>query len=126
MWERERYISLVTFRRNGSEAATPVWFAEVDGRLYVFSEGDSHKVKRLRRNPAVRAAPCRVLGTVTGDWVPGRGRIVTDDAALVARAERAFVAKYGWQIRLFDAVSKLAGKYPKRAWLELSFNGSSR
>lgn len=118
MWKNERYISLVTFKRTGTPVATPVWFAEVAGRYYVFSEGDAWKVKRLRRNPAVRAAPCRVLGTVTGEWVDGSGRIV-EDRALIARAEAAFDAKYGWQIRLFNAVSKLAGKYPKRAWLEL-------
>ena len=121
MWDRERYISLVTYKRNGDGVETPVWFADLDGRYYVFSEGDAFKVKRLRRNSAVKAAPCRMLGTVTGEWTKGNGRIVTDDTRLVARAEQAFVAKYGWQIRLFDAVSKLAGKYPKRAWLELSF-----
>lgn len=120
MWERERYISLVTFKKNGDPVATPVWFAEMDGRYYVFTEGGAWKVKRLQRNPAVRAAPCRVLGSVTGSWVAGTGRII-DDPARIRRAEAAFRAKYGWQIRLFDAVSKLAGKYPARAWLELSF-----
>jgi PPOX class probable F420-dependent enzyme len=118
MWEQERYLSLVTFKKDGSAVATPVWFAEMGGRYYAFSEGDAWKVKRLRRNRAVRAAPCRVLGTVTGEWVDGTGRIV-EDRALIARAEGAFDAKYGWQIRVFNAISKLAGKYPKRAWLEL-------
>ena len=121
MWERERYLSLVTYKRDGTGVETPVWFAELDKRHYVFTEGDSYKVKRLRRNADIKAAPCRMLGTVTGAWVAGRARIVTDDARLVARAESAFVAKYGWQIRLFDFFSKLGGKYPKRAWLELTF-----
>jgi PPOX class probable F420-dependent enzyme len=119
MWNRERYINLVTFRKNGTPVETPVWFAAMDGRYYAFSEGEAYKVKRLRKNPSVRAAPCRMLGTVTGDWVDGTGRII-EDRALVARAERAFDAKYGWQIRLFNLGSKLAGKYPKRAWLELA------
>ena len=121
MWERERYISLVTFRRNGTEVETPVWFAEMTGHYYVFSEGDSYKVKRLRRNPSARAAPCRVFGTVTGPWAAGQGRIITDEKSLVARAEEAFDEKYGWQIRAFNALSKLGGKYPKRAWIELTF-----
>lgn len=118
MWEDERYISLVTFRRDDSEVATPVWFAELGGRYYVFTEGDAHKVKRLRRNRSVRVAPCGVLGKVTGDWVAGAGRIL-EDRDLIARAERAVQAKYGWQVHLLDFFSKLAGKYPKRAWLEL-------
>jgi PPOX class probable F420-dependent enzyme len=121
MWDRERYINLVTYKRSGAGVETPVWFAELDGRHYVFSEGDAYKVKRLRKNPTIKAAPCRMLGTVTGEWVAGRGLIVTDDARLVARAEQAFDAKYGWQIRLFNVFSKLGGKYPKRAWLELTF-----
>ena len=28
--------------------------------------------------------------------------------------------KYGWQVRLVDALSKLAGRYEHRAWLELT------
>jgi len=75
--------------------------------------------KRLRRNRDIRAAPCRVLGSVTGDWVSGTGRII-EDRALIAHAEHAFETKYGWQIHLFNFFSKLAGKYPKRAWLELT------
>ncbi len=34
------YMSLATYRRDGREVRTPVWFAEGEGKLYVFSEGD--------------------------------------------------------------------------------------
>ncbi len=39
--DRYRYLSLITYRANGAEVATPVWFASVDGTLYVFTAGDS-------------------------------------------------------------------------------------
>ena len=39
--DRHRYASVATYRRNGAEVATPVWFAAHDGRLYVFTAGDS-------------------------------------------------------------------------------------
>ena len=45
--DRHRYLSLATFRRSGAEVATPVWFATVDGRLYVVTSGDAGKAKRL-------------------------------------------------------------------------------
>ena len=36
--DRKPYISLATYKRNGDEVRTPVWFAERAGRLYVFTE----------------------------------------------------------------------------------------
>ena len=51
MLEGESYLSLATFRRDGREVATPVWFAEGDGAVWVFTAGDSGKVKRLRNSP---------------------------------------------------------------------------
>jgi len=55
--DRHRYVSLATFRRNGAEVATPVWFAALGARLYVVTSGDSGKVKRLRNTPRARVAP---------------------------------------------------------------------
>jgi uncharacterized protein len=54
--DRARYMSLATFRKNGAEVATPVWFAEADLKLYVIATDDSGKVKRLRNSrPRMRA-----------------------------------------------------------------------
>ena len=52
--DRHRYLSLATFRRDGGAVPTPVWFAEVDGLLYVFTAGDAGKVKRLRHSSRAR------------------------------------------------------------------------
>ena len=49
-----RYVSLVTFNRNGDEVATAVWIAPMSGgRAGFTTAADSGKVKRLRNNPAV-------------------------------------------------------------------------
>src|SRR6185503_11319584 len=76
--DREAYISLATFRRDGREVPTPVWFARRGERLYVFTEGDAGKVKRLRNGPRARVAACNVVGRVHGDWIEARGRVVDD------------------------------------------------
>ncbi len=47
----ERYVSLATYRRDGTEVLTPVWLAQAGQDFYVFSEGESFKVKRVRANP---------------------------------------------------------------------------
>ena len=116
--DREAYLNLATFRRSGIAVETPVWFAAHAGRLYVFTEGAAGKVKRLRANPAIRIAACGVRGRLKGAWLPGQARRV-DDAATLAAAYRALRRKYGFQMWLLDAFSRLAGRYDARAMLEL-------
>jgi PPOX class probable F420-dependent enzyme len=117
--ESEPYISLATFRRSGAAVETPVWFATMDGKLYVVTDGTSAKVKRLRATKTIRLAICDVRGKVRGEWHEGSGRIVKD-AALVERAHAALHEKYGWQMWLLDAGSRLFGRYGRRAYLELT------
>lgn len=118
----ESYINLVTFRRNGRGVETPVWFAIRNRRLYVVTDGTSAKVKRLRATGRIRVAPCTVWGRVTGPWTAGTGRILTGRVA-IARAHAALREKYGWQMRLLDAVSTLTGRIGRRAYLELQLAG---
>jgi hypothetical protein len=117
--DRHRYMSLATFRRNGAEVATPVWFAGVDGRLYVVSAGDAGKVKRIRNASRARVAPCDMRGGVTGSWQDASARVITD-VPLIARAQAALRAKYGWQVAVFNFVSRLTGRAGRRAWVEVS------
>ncbi len=117
--DRHRYLSLATYRASGAEVATPVWFAAVDRTLYVFAAGDSGKVKRLRRSPRARVAPCDARGTVQGPWRDATARIVTD-TRVIARADRALRAKYGWQKRLLDLGSRLTGRMHRRAWIAIA------
>lgn len=117
----ESYVNLATFRRDGREVRTPVWVAELDGRYYVFSEGDAGKVKRIRATRRVRLAACSVRGVVRSDWVDGQGRIVTEPDRIervLARLRR----KYGWQMRLADLLSRLSGRYDRRAYLEIELD----
>ena len=123
MFDGENYISLVTFRKDGSEVPTPVWFAKIGKKLWVFTDGTSYKVKRLRRNPAIRAAACGVFGEVTGPWFEGNAKIVTDTSA-IADANRALLAKYGWQLRSLNVLSTLGGRIGRRAYLEIEVRES--
>ena len=117
--DRHRYLSLATFRRSGVEVRTPVWFAAADGKLYVFTSGDSGKAKRLRNSPRARIAPCDARGGVWGAWREATARLVTD-RALIARAGDALRAKYGWQMTILDLFSRVAGRIERRAWIEIA------
>jgi uncharacterized protein len=95
--EGEKYISLKTFRKNGAGVATPVWFGEDDGKLYVMTRSDMGKAKRIRNNPQVRVAPCTIRGKVTGPEFAATARILpTEDHA---RARQTINRKY-WLARV--------------------------
>jgi PPOX class probable F420-dependent enzyme len=122
---RERYVSLTSFRRDGTPVATPVWVVARGGRLYVWTGAQTGKVRRIRGNPDVTLAACTARGTVTG---PPRHA----QAAIVLGRERPdvwdqFLAKYGLQLRailLAERISRLLRRRPAqpddRVYLELT------
>jgi PPOX class probable F420-dependent enzyme len=101
----QKYLNLETYRKNGTPVATPMWFAEHDGLLYVYSLANAGKVKRVRQNPRVRVVPCTARGTPTGDWVEAKARILEDAGAQIGHT--LLNAKYGWLKRVGDLVSRL-------------------
>lgn len=87
-----KYISLETFKKNGDGVKTPVWFALHGDVMYVYTEADSWKVKRIRNNPRVRVALCTVRGRVIGPWVDGTAAIIEGDERQLA--DKALDRKY--------------------------------
>ena len=111
-----RYVCLATYRKSGVEVRTPVWIAATDGKLYVYSEGDAGKVKRVRANGKARLAECSMRGKILGDFVEVNGRIVSAQEER-ERAFSALKAKYGWQMGIANLASRLSGKHSKRTVL---------
>jgi uncharacterized protein len=72
----QKYISLSSFRKSGVAVPTPVWFGELDDKLYVKTRSDSGKFKRIRNNSHVRIAPCTVRGKITGPEFAAVARIL--------------------------------------------------
>lgn len=108
----ERFLSLETFRKSGVGVKTPVWFAQEGDTLYVWTVGDSGKVKRIRNNPRVNIAPCKRFGKVTGEWVPAQASVdVSDDA--VRHVEALLRRKLGLEFAVFRAVDRLRDRRRK-------------
>lgn len=87
-----KYLSITSFKRDGSGVATPVWFVQEDGRLLVQTDANSGKVKRIRHNPQVLVAPCTATGRLLADPMPARAELLGE--AEVGRVERLMAAKY--------------------------------
>jgi PPOX class probable F420-dependent enzyme len=85
----QKYLSLETFKKNGEGVKTPVWFAadprtdlsEDGARLYIYTIGNTGKVKRIRNNSRVRIAPCTMRGELLGKWFDATAEIVTGEEA---------------------------------------------
>jgi uncharacterized protein len=87
-----KYLSITSFKRDGTGVATPVWFVQESGRLLVQTEANSGKVKRIRHNPQVLVAPCTATGRLLADPVPAQAELLPE--AEVGRVERLLAAKY--------------------------------
>lgn len=88
-----KYVSLTTFKKDGTPVATPLWGARDGDRLLVWTTTDSWKVKRIKRNAKVTVAPCTARGKVEGAVVDGVAEIL--DAAGTEQARAAIASKYG-------------------------------
>jgi uncharacterized protein len=115
----EKYVSIETVRKNGEKKATPVWSADLDGKLVFVTNSDSWKVKRMRVNPAVRLAPCDMKGDNVGTYVAGTARILEGPAK--TPSDDALAKKYGWQTGPFK-LAALFSKVP-RVGIEITLDG---
>ncbi|WP_327678819.1 PPOX class F420-dependent oxidoreductase [Streptomyces sp. NBC_00467] len=109
-----KYISVTTFRKDGTGVATPVWFAEDGGKLYAWTRTDSWKVKRLRNDPRVVVSVCDVRGRIAEGAPTAEGTAELLDTAATARIRKLLARKYTWQFWLVDWPATLVrlGKRP--------------
>jgi hypothetical protein len=87
-----RYLSITSYKRDGTGVATPVWFVQQDGSLLVETDAASGKVKRIGRNPAVRVATCTASGRLRGGQVDAVAELLPGSE--VSGAERLIARKY--------------------------------
>ncbi len=94
-----KYISLTTFKKDGTAVSTPVWLAREGHHLYVITDPNSGKAKRLRNSDRAEVAACDMRGNVTG--TPTAARAVLLDDAGTAKVNALINAKYGLMAKLF-------------------------
>jgi PPOX class probable F420-dependent enzyme len=87
-----KYLSLTTYRRDGTAVATPVWFVQEGDRLLVRTGAASGKVKRIHRNPAVQVAACTARGRLRGQQESGIAHVLPGSEA--DAADRLITRRY--------------------------------
>jgi uncharacterized protein len=102
----EKYISLTTFRQDGTPVATPVWVVSDDReRLLVWTGPETWKVKRLRCDRRVVVAASDFRGQTRGESYEGVGRLL--DIPQGSLVEPLLNRKYGMTRRLLGMFNRL-------------------
>ena len=108
--QNHTYMNLTTYRKSGVAVTTPVWFAQEGDKLYVFTAGESGKVKRIRNNGTVEVAPCTASGKALGESQSAIARLLSPEEG--KRADAIVTRKYGWQKRIFGLLGMIRRTQP--------------
>jgi uncharacterized protein len=79
----------------------------------------SGKVKRIRNNGGVNIAPCKMDGSILGEWRSALAREVKNDG-IDQKVDQLLGQKYGLMKKMFSLASALQGR--KSTILEISLN----
>ena len=95
-----KYLSLTTFRADGTPVATPVWLVRDGDVLRVLTGAASGKVKRLRNNPSALVAPCDMRGRVRAGIIPVPATVAFEDEAGTGETKSLMTKRYGLMGRI--------------------------
>ncbi len=101
-----KYISLTTYRKDGTAVATPVWLVRSGVALIVITDPNSGKAKRLRTNPEVLVSPCDMRGRVKPGAVSASGLARIQNSEETAASMDAIIRKYGLMGRILTRMSQ--------------------
>jgi PPOX class probable F420-dependent enzyme len=91
---RSRYVSLTTYRKDGTGVATPVWHVMNGGELLIVSDAEAWKVKRIRNNSHVVVTVCGVRGKIAPGAPSAQGTARLLDEADTETGRRLLARKY--------------------------------
>lgn len=111
------FVSIESYRKNGTGIKSPVWMTHEDGKLYCWTGADSWKVKRIRNNPEVKLAESDAQGTLKSEQVPALGKVLDAPQDVKTQVGR-MAKKFGIQFRMFQ----LMGMFRRSKYVAIEFS----
>ena len=108
-----KYVSFVTYKKDGTPRATPVWVVPYDGGYAFTTDPTAHKVRRIKNDARATLTVCNSRGTVTPGATTHIGSAVLLDEKQSKEVERLIAQKYSVGVKLlgvFSLVKKILGK----------------
>ncbi len=114
---KNKYISLITFRKSGAPVHTAVWFAkfsDVPNTFGIITETNAGKVKRIRNNQKIEVQVCDIKGNIKPGAAKysGTARLVVGGEAIAVR--KAIAKQYGFTYRLFSIYNSVGSVIKRR------------
>ncbi len=107
-FEKQQYLNIESFRKNGQGVKTPVWFVQDEETLHVWTQADSGKARRIRRDGTVRVAPSTGSGEPIGEWVSAQAQ--TDESPeAIKNVTKMMRKKYGIMFSVFGFIGRMRG-----------------
>lgn len=108
-FENESYLNLETYKKNGQQVITPVWFVIKDKVIFIVTRENTGKVKRIKNNNSVRINPCNFRGVSKGSWISGIANFV--NSTEYEEILKLRYKKYGIKSKIASLFSKSKGNY---------------
>ena len=122
-----KYLSVTSFKHDGTGVATPVWFVIENGRLLVKTDPQSFKAKRIRRNPAVMVTSCSASGRLHGDPIPAQAELLPESE--LDHVDELMARKYRIDrvliLPLYRALQRLRGAQAAAAEVAIAITPTS-
>ena len=109
-----RYLSVTSFKRDGTGVATPVWFGSDGRRLFALTDLHSAKIARMRHNPRVLVAPCGASGKLHSEPLPASVEVLTQSADL-ERVQKLLIERYKLSYRVMILIYRLGRRLRGRS-----------
>lgn len=95
--ERSRTATIATVAASGAPHLVAMWYAVIDGDLWIETKAKSQKVVNLRRNPVMSASieAGQSYDQLRGVTIEGTAEIVEDEATVRAVCEQVYERYFG-------------------------------
>jgi PPOX class probable F420-dependent enzyme len=100
-----KHCLVVTYRKDGRPVSQPVWPGYDADRVYIWTEIQAYKARRLQNDSRALIAPCTFRGQPLGPPIAARGRVLEANEER-DRAAQVIRSQWGWKRKAFERASR--------------------
>lgn len=108
-----KYVSFVTYKKDGTPIATPVWVVPYDGGYAFTTDPTAYKVRRIKNDARATLTVCDMRGKVSDGATTHLGSAVLLNDEQSKEVAQLVAQKYSIGVKLLGVMSvvkKLLGK----------------
>ena len=108
-----KYVSFVTYKKDGTPVATAVWIVPYDGGYAFTTDPTSYKVRRIKNDARATLTECNSRGKLVEGATSHIGSAILLDEAQAKEVSQLIAQKYSIGVKLlgvFSLVKKILGK----------------